>query len=179
MSKSIIKNFPLNTGFYMDIDVTGKTGNELDMMRAIPYVSTRIVMTFPNRGILKPEDFEVATTKTITTSLQYNSILLNDIRDTIIKNMATHNKVEVPSDIAEVYIGLNFHMIQLLVDNTAGRLAIITSYDNKKFNTYFKLGGTMFYFKVSSKDNFKYHVNTPIGVFGVSETQNQYPTLII
>ena len=163
----------------MDIDVTGKTGNELDMMRAIPYVSTRIVMTFPNRGILKPEDFEVATTKTITTSLQYNSILLNDIRDTIIKNMATHNKVEVPSDIAEVYIGLNFHMIQLLVDRTAGRLSIITVYDNKKSNTYFKLGGTKFYFKVSSNDNFKYHVNTPIGVFGVSETQNQYPTLII
>ena len=178
MSKSIIKDFPLNTGFYMDTDVTGRTGNEIDMMRAIPYVSTRIVMTFPNRGILKPEDFEVTTTKT-TTGLQYNSILLNDIRDTIIKNMATHNKVEVPSDIAEVYIGLNFHMIQLLVDNTVGRLAIITSYDNKKFNTYFKLGGTKFYFKVSSEDNFKYHVNTPIGIFGVSEIQNQYPTLII
>ena len=178
MSKSIIKNFPLNTGFYMDIDATGRKWKELDMMRAIPYVSTRIVMTFPNRGILKPDDFEVTTTKT-TTDLQYNSILLNDIRDTIIKNMATRNKVEVPSDIAEVYIGLNFHMIQLLVDRTAGRLSIITVYDNKKSNTYFKLGGTMFYFKVSSEDNFKYHLNTPIGVFGVSETQNQYPTLII
>lgn len=178
MSKSIIKNFPLNTGFYMDIDATGRTLHELDMMRAIPFKSTRVVMTFPNRGILKPEDFEVTTTKT-TTDLQYNSILLNDIRDTIIKNMATHNKVEVPSDIAEVYIGLNFYMIQLLVDNTAGRLSIITVYDNKKSNTYFKLGGTKFYFKVSSNDNFKYHVNTPIGVFGVSETQNQYPTLII
>lgn len=177
MSKSIIKNFPLNTGFYTDIDATGKTGNELDMMRAIPYLPIRIVMTFPNRGILKPEDFEVTTSK--TTGLQYNSILLNDIRDTIIKNMATHKKVEVPSDISEVYIGLNFYMIQLLVDNTAGRLAMITSYDNKKFNTYFKLGGTKFYFKVSSNDNFKYHVNTPIGVFGVSENQNQYPTLII
>lgn len=178
MSKSIIKNFPLNTGFYMDTDTTGRTDQELDMMRAIPYESTRIIMTFPNRGILKPEDFEVTATKT-TTSLQYNSILLNDIRDTIIKNMAKHNKVEVPSDIEEVYIGLNFHMIQLLVDRTVGRLAIITSYENKKFNTYFKLGGTKFYFKVSSKDNFKYHVNTPIGMFGVSEIQNQYPTLII
>ena len=178
MSKSIIKNFPLNTGFYMDVDATGRTLHELDMMRAIPFKAIRIVMSFPNRGIIKPEDFEVATTKT-TTSLQYNSILLNDIRDTIIKNMATHKKVEVPSDISEAYIGLNFHMIQLLVDRTSGRLAIITVYDNKKPNTYFKLGGTKFYFNVSSKDNFKYHVNTPIGVFGVSETQNQYPTLII
>lgn len=178
MSKSIIKNFPLNTGFYMNTDITGRTEQELDMMRAIPYMATRIIMSFPNRSIIKPEDFEVTTTKT-TTGLQYNSILLNDIRDTIIKNMATRNKVEVPSDIAEVYTGLNFHMIQLLVDRTAGRLAIITSYDNKKFNTYFKLGGTKFYFKVSSEDNFKYHVNTPIGIFGVSETQNQYPTLII
>ena len=179
----MIKSLPSNTGSYVDMDTTNMTEQGIEAIRAIPFKTTKVIMTFPNTKRVQAEDFEITVTRVtkatkITEDLQYYNELLDDIRGTIVRSRAVYDRVDVPQCIKEAYINLNFHMMQMVLNHRKSDLSIITTY-NEQPNTYFKLGGTKFYFKVSYEDNFRYHVKTPLGIFGLSDTKNQFPTLLV